>query len=132
MRYIPVIKKDTTFITWTEKTREAFMKCKELLADLIIMAYPSESSRIPGSVLASDVQLLMPTSQQPFSFFSRKLKPAKQTYSANNRQLLAAYYAVEYLQHYVEARTLRTDYKPLTFASRQKPKNTSASTFRPP
>jgi hypothetical protein len=71
----------------------------------------------------------MPSSQQwvqdvwqPLTFFSRKLSPAQQKYSAYNRELLAIYEAVRYFCHMLEARhfTILTGNKPLTFAFNQK------------
>ena len=59
---------------------------------------------------------------QPLAFFSRKLSPAQQKYSAYDRELLAIYEAVKYFRHMLEARnfTILTDHKPLTFAFHQK------------
>ena len=59
---------------------------------------------------------------QPLAFFSRKLSPAQQKYSAYDRELLAIYEAVKYFRHMLEARhfTVLTDHKPLTFAFHQK------------
>jgi len=59
---------------------------------------------------------------QPLAFFSRKLSPAQQKYSAYDRELLAIYEAVRYFCHMPEARhfTILTDHKPLTFAFHQK------------
>jgi cleavage and polyadenylation specificity factor subunit 1 len=52
---------------------------------------------------------------QPFAFFSRKLSPAKQKYSAYDRRLLAIYEAVRHFRHLVEVRHLIifTDHKSL-------------------
>jgi cleavage and polyadenylation specificity factor subunit 1 len=59
---------------------------------------------------------------QPLAFFSRKLSPAQQKYSAYDRELLVIYEAVRYFRHMLEARhfTILTDHKPLTFAFHQK------------
>jgi len=53
---------------------------------------------------------------QPLAFFSRKLSPAQQKYSAYDWELLAIYKAVKYFRHMLEARnfTVLTDHKPLT------------------
>ena len=59
---------------------------------------------------------------QPLTFFSRKLSPAQQKYSAYDREILAIYEAVKYFPHMLEARhfTILTDHKPLTFAFNQR------------
>ena len=51
-------------------------------------------------------------------FFSRKLRPAEQNYSAFDRELLAAYLAIRHFRYSLEGRsfTLFTDHKQLTFA----------------
>jgi cleavage and polyadenylation specificity factor subunit 1 len=71
-----------------------------------------------GAVLQQRVQDVW----QPLAFFSRKLSPAQQKYSAYNRELLAIYKAVQHFRHMLEARhfTILTDHKPLTFAFHQK------------
>jgi cleavage and polyadenylation specificity factor subunit 1 len=67
-----------------------------------------------GAVLQQRVQ----GAGQPFAFYSRKLSPAQQKYSAYDRDLLAIYEAVRYFRHMLKARhfTIFTDHKLLTFA----------------
>jgi len=71
-----------------------------------------------GAVLQQRVQDVW----QPLAFFSRKLSPAQQKYSAYDRELLVIYEAVRYFCHMLEAQhfTILTDHKPLTFAFHQK------------
>jgi hypothetical protein len=71
-----------------------------------------------GAVLQQRVQDVC----QPLAFFSRKLSPAQQKYSAYDRELLAIYQAVRYIRHMLVARNfaILTDHKPLTFAFDQK------------
>ncbi|GFW41213.1 transposon Ty3-I Gag-Pol polyprotein [Trichonephila clavipes] len=59
---------------------------------------------------------------KPLGFFSKKLTPAQTKYSAFDRELLAAYSAINYFRHMIEGRVLilYTDHKPLTFAFNQK------------
>jgi cleavage and polyadenylation specificity factor subunit 1 len=68
---------------------------------------------------------------QPLAFFSRKLSPAQQNYSAYDRELLAIYEAVRHFRHMLEARhfTILTDHKPITFAFQQKRDNCSPRQF---
>jgi cleavage and polyadenylation specificity factor subunit 1 len=71
-----------------------------------------------GAVLQQQVQDVW----QPLAFFSRKLSPAQQKYSAYDRELLAIYEAVRHFRHMLEARDFKiwTDHKPLTFVFSQK------------
>jgi cleavage and polyadenylation specificity factor subunit 1 len=41
---------------------------------------------------------------QPLAFFSKKLIPTHQNYSAENRELLAMYEAMKHFRHMLEAR----------------------------
>jgi cleavage and polyadenylation specificity factor subunit 1 len=73
-----------------------------------------------GAVLQQ--QQLTDSAWQPLAFFSRKLNPPQQNYSAYNRELLAVYEAVKHFHHMLEARhfTIFTDQKPITYAFQQK------------
>jgi cleavage and polyadenylation specificity factor subunit 1 len=57
---------------------------------------------------------------QPLAFFSKKLSPAQQKYSAYDRELLWMYEAVKHFRM-LEARlfTIFTDHKPITYAFQQ-------------
>jgi cleavage and polyadenylation specificity factor subunit 1 len=68
---------------------------------------------------------------QPLTFFSRKMSPAQQKYSAYDRKLLANYVAVPHLRHILETRhfTILTDHKPLTLAFHQKRDKSSPRQF---
>jgi hypothetical protein len=58
---------------------------------------------------------------QPLAFFSKKLNPAQQKYSAYDCELLASYEAVKHFRHMLEARQfiIFTDHKPITYAFQQ-------------
>jgi hypothetical protein len=68
-----------------------------------------------GAVLQQRVQ----NAWQPLAFFSRKLSPSQQKYSAYDRELLAIYQAVKHFRHMLEVRhfIIFTGHKPITFAS---------------
>jgi cleavage and polyadenylation specificity factor subunit 1 len=68
---------------------------------------------------------------QPLGFFSRKLNPARQKYSAYDRELLAIYVAVKHFRHMLEVRhfIIFTDHKPITYAFQQKRDNCSPRQF---
>jgi cleavage and polyadenylation specificity factor subunit 1 len=69
---------------------------------------------------------------QPLAFFSRKLSPAQQKYSAYDRELLSIYVAVRYFRHMLEARhfTIISDHKPLMYAFQQKRDKCSPRQFK--
>ena len=73
---------------------------------------------LPHSQLMLPVQQSEQSSNKPLAFFSRKLRPAEQNYSAFDRELLAAYLAIRHFRYFLEGSsfTLFTDQKPLTFA----------------
>jgi hypothetical protein len=55
-----------------------------------------------------------PNAWQPLAFFSKKLNPAQQKYSAKDRELLAIHEAVKHFRHMLEARhfIIFIDHKP--------------------
>jgi cleavage and polyadenylation specificity factor subunit 1 len=57
-----------------------------------------------GTVLQQRVQDIW----QPLAFFSRKMNPAQQKYSAYDRELMAIYEAVLHFRHMLEARHFTT------------------------
>lgn len=52
-------------------------------------------------------------------FFSKKLSPAQQKYSAFDRELLAIYRAIRHFRHMIEGHqfTIFTDHTPLQFTT---------------
>jgi len=115
-------------VTWNDALVAAFNECKASLSQAALLAHPHPSTTLAlvtdasntamGAVLQQRVQDVW----QPLAFFSRKLSPAQQKYSAYDRELLVIYEAVRYFRHMLEARhfTILTDHKPLTFAFHQK------------
>jgi hypothetical protein len=71
-----------------------------------------------GAVLQQHVQ----NAWQPLAFFSKKLNPVQQKYSAYDRELLAIYEAVKHFRHMLEERhfTIFNDHKPITYTFHQK------------
>ena len=115
-------------VTWTDSLLAAFSEWKAILSQAALLAHPDPSATLAlvteasttamGAVLQRRVQ----GGWQPLVFFSRKLSPAQQKYSAYDREILAIYRAVKYFRHVLEARhfTVLTDHKPHTFALHQK------------
>ena len=115
-------------VTWTDALVAAFNERKSSLSRAALLADPHSTTPLAlvtdasttamGAVLQQRVQDVW----QPLTFFSRKLSPAQQKYSAYDRELLAIYEAVRYFRHMLQARhfSILTDHKPLTFAFHQK------------
>jgi cleavage and polyadenylation specificity factor subunit 1 len=130
--------KATTPITWTSELHAAFQSCKESLAHATLLAHPHPSAPFAlvtdasTTAMGAVLQQLVRNSWQPLAFFSRKLTPAQQKYSAYDRELLAIYEAVRYFRHMLEALhfTIYTDHKPLIFAFRHNRDKCSPRQFR--
>ena len=115
-------------VTWTDSFLAAFSECKASLSQAALLVHPDPTATLAlvtdasttamGAVLQQRVQC----GWQLLAFFSRKLSPAQQKYSAYDWELLTIYEAVKYFRHMLEARnfTVLTDHKPLTFAFIQK------------
>jgi hypothetical protein len=115
-------------INWTNTLAAAFDECKASLSRAALLAHPDSTAPLAlvtdasttamGAVLQQQVQDVW----QPLAFYSRKLSPAHQKYSAYDRELLAIYEAVRHFRHMLEAPDFQiwTDHKPLTFALSQK------------
>ncbi|KAG8201813.1 hypothetical protein JTE90_027294 [Oedothorax gibbosus] len=121
-------KNDKTKIDWSDNAEADFQKCKELIANAVLLAHPKPDANLSLQVDASDFSIggalmqVVEDELQPLSFFSRKLSPAEKNYSAYDRELLAAYASIKHFRHMLEARqfTLHTDHKPLTYAFRKR------------
>lgn len=114
-------------ILWTPAMIKAFEASKKSVAEAALLAHPSLDAPLAVVVDASQsavgavLQQYVNDAWQPLAFFSRKLTPTQQQYSAYDRELLAIYAAIKYFRTQLEARvfTIYTDHKPLTYAFRQ-------------
>ena len=112
-------------LKWSDELDEAFTTAKEALAQATMVVHPHADKPTALTVDASGTAVGAVIEQnsdgsdwKPVAFFSRKLRPAEQNYSAFDRELLAAYLAIRHFRYFLEGRsfTLFTDHKPLTFA----------------
>jgi hypothetical protein len=93
-----------------------------------MLAHPDSSAplalftKAPTTAMGAMLQQHVRNAWQPLVFFSRKLSPAQQKYSAYYRELLAIYEAVQHFRHMLEARhfIIFMDHKPLVYAFNQK------------
>jgi hypothetical protein len=89
----------------------AFEEYKTSLPQAVLIARPDSSAPLAlvtdasttamGAVLQQRAQDVW----RPLAFFSRKLSPGQQKYSAYDRELLAIYEAVRHFRHMLEALT---------------------------
>jgi hypothetical protein len=114
-------------ITWTPELLKAFEDCKARLSRATLLAHPDTSAPLALFTDASTSAMIAVLQQyvkivwQHLVFFSKKLSPTQQKYSAYDRELLGTYEAVKHFRHMLEARhfTIFTDHKPITYASGQ-------------
>lgn len=121
-------KNDKRPIKWTEDSSRAFTACKQQLAEASLLFHPQEDAPLAFTTDASDVAMGATLEQkvngkwQPLGFFSQKLSPTQQRYSAYDRELLAVYSSIKFFRHFCEGQQLiiKTDHKPLVYAFQQK------------
>ncbi|GFS96851.1 transposon Ty3-I Gag-Pol polyprotein [Nephila pilipes] len=95
-----------TPISWSYAT---FEMCKKDLEDAIVLHHPAANVLLAIGVDTSDTTVGAALHQQtllgwqPLAFFLKTLSPAQRRYSAYDRELLAAYMAIEYFRHMVKA-----------------------------
>ena len=119
-------KKGPEKVQWSPALELAFIAAKEALARAACLAHPAATAELELAVDASATHVGAALQQrsspstpwQPLGFYSSKLSPAAQKYSAFDRELLACYQAVRHYRHLLEGRSFHilTDHKPLTFA----------------
>jgi cleavage and polyadenylation specificity factor subunit 1 len=107
-------------IFWTPVLHKAFEECKVSLSHTTLLAHPDPDAST--STMGAILQQRVNNAWQPLAFFSKKLSPAQQKYSAYDRELLAVYEAMKHFHHMLEAChfIIFTDHKPITYAFQQK------------
>ena len=109
---------------WINEAADAFEKSKTLLANATLLVYPR--ANLPSNILvdASDVAISAVLQQKhgdewkPIALFPRKLYSTQQRYSTFDRELLAAYRAVNHFHFLIDGVkfTLLIDHRPLVAA----------------
>jgi cleavage and polyadenylation specificity factor subunit 1 len=115
-------------IAWTPELHKAFEECKASLSRATLLAHPEPSAQLAvvtdasTTTMGAVLQQRINNAWQPLAFFSKKMNPTQQKYSAYDRELLAVYEAVKHFRHMLEARhfTVFTGHNPLTYAFQQK------------
>jgi cleavage and polyadenylation specificity factor subunit 1 len=129
--------KGSTPVPWTDELLHTFQECKTSLSQAVLLAHPDTSAPLAlvtdasTTAMGAVLQQLVNEVWQPLAFFSRKLSPTQQKYSAYDRELLAIYEAIKHFRHMLEARhfVVFTDHKPLIFAFHQKKDKCSPRQF---
>ncbi len=113
-------------VEWTPERRAAFQAARAALGKATNLAFPRQDAEIALMTDASSTHVGAALQQrdgpaaawQPLGFFSQKLSPTQQRYSAYDRELLACVLGIRHFRFMVEGRafTLYTDHRPLTFA----------------
>ncbi|GFX10819.1 retrovirus-related Pol polyprotein from transposon 17.6 [Trichonephila clavipes] len=95
-------------IRWNAEAINAFNQYKNQLANVTLLAHPSQDADLALMTDAIDFGLGASLNEitnegfKPLGFFSKKLTPAQTKYSAFDRELLAAYSAIKYFRHMIE------------------------------
>ncbi len=112
-------------LPWSTEMEAAFCSIKTALANAVLLAHPTPGAEIclmvdasANHVGAALQQRPSPSSSwQPLGFFSKKLNPTQQQYSAFDRELLACTAGIRHFKHMLDGRefSILTDHKPITF-----------------
>ena len=112
-------------LDWSDPKRIAFAGAKQALLSATHLAHPTTGADLSlvvdawatlvGSCLQQ--QLAGRKDWQPLGFFSKKLEPAQEKYSAFDRELFACYAGIRHFRHMLDGRrfAIYTDHKPLTY-----------------
>ena len=111
-------------LVWSPALDASFLAAKSALAAATPLVHPSVSAPVSLAVDASAshvgavLQQRVRGSWRPLAFFSKKLTPAQQRYSAFDRELLATYLSIRHFRFQLEGRRfcVFTDHKPLVSA----------------
>jgi len=113
-------------LIWSPPMEASFITDKEALATAANLSHPSPSAELAvvANASANHVGAALQQRQQgsahwePLAFFSKKLDKPQLSYSAFDRELIAAFTAIRHFCFQLEGRLFQlwTDHKPLTFA----------------
>ena len=112
-------------LIWTESAEHSFDEVKKSLAKATVLNHIDKTGQIyhlvtDASNLAIGAALhqIVDGEPKPIGFYSKKLSSTQKTYSAFDRELLAAYLAVLHFKHLIEGREVHlfTDHNPLVKA----------------
>ena len=112
-------------LTWTPESERSFENIKEALATSTNLSHVDHKqcsyhlvTDASNFAIGAALHQMVDGEAQPLGFYSKKLSGTQKTYSAFDRELLAAYLAVLHFKPLIEGRnvTLFTDHNPLVKA----------------
>ncbi len=118
--------KGATPIEWTTEMQTAFVQAKERQCSATRLCHPDVNADLSIAVDASATHVGAVLQQRrrgnmawrPLGFFSKKLDPAQEAYSAFDRELFAVICGIRHFRYMLKGHSfiIFTDHKPLTFA----------------
>ena len=115
-------------LTWNPIAEAAFQNAKRALTKATNLTFPDGKAPLQlvtdasGVAVGAALQQMTTNGPRPIAFFSKKLSPTEKRYSTFDRELLAAYLAVNHFKHLLEATPfqLLTDHLKLVHAITKK------------
>ena len=113
-----------SLLTWNTDNTQAFTLVKQKMHGISTLAYPLTKGKFTLVTDASNfaigavLQQTIDDSHRPIGYYSHKLTPTQQRYSAFDRELLGIYMSLKHFEHLLEGREflIHTDHKPLVHA----------------
>lgn len=111
-----LMKREVAFV-WLPEHQRAFQELKQIITDTPVLAYydPDKENLIQSDASLKGLGCVLLQDGKPVCYASRSLSDAETRYSNIERELLAACWSLEKLNHYVYGKkvVLETDHKPL-------------------
>lgn len=128
------LKKGTKIDTKDPQYIEAFHKCKELLTNAPVLAYPDFEKTFHLTTDASNVAIggVLSQNNHPIAFYSRTLNSAEKNYSTIEKELLSIVENTKHFRPYLYGRhfKIETDHKPLVWLMSLKDPNSRLVKWR--
>ena len=110
------MKKEIPFV-WKPGHQKAFQELKQVIREASVLAYydANKGNVIQSDAITKGLEWVLLQDGRPVYYASRSLSDAERRYSNIERELLAACWWVEKLNHYIYGKNigLETDHKPL-------------------
>jgi len=111
-----LMKKDVPFM-WQPEHQRAFQNLKQAITEVPVLAYydPEKENLIQSDASLKGIGCVLTQEGKPVCYASRSLTETESRYSNIERELLAACWSLEKLNHYVFGKkvVIETDHKPL-------------------
>ncbi|KAL9950229.1 hypothetical protein ACROYT_G042702 [Oculina patagonica] len=111
-----LMKKDVPFV-WQPEHQRSFQNLKQAITEVPVLAYynPEKENLIQSDASLKGIGCVLMQEGKPVCYASRSLTETESRYSNIERELLAACWSLEKLNHYVFGKkvVIETDHKPL-------------------